>query len=166
MGSLRDALRKANLIDEKDAKKVAHEERVRRKELGHEGLRDERRQAEAAARQRAEEDREAQRAAAAAAREHAAPAEVLAMARDLVLAHQVRSGIKGNRRFHFVTRSDTIAFMEVDPGAGRALESGELAIVEVPGERIETFAVMKGSAVRRLRELQPELLRFFGPDFS
>src|SRR5215831_18163527 len=38
MGDLRDALKKAGLIDEKADKRLKHEERVQRKELGREGL--------------------------------------------------------------------------------------------------------------------------------
>ena len=34
MGGLRDQLKKANLLSEKDSKRLAHEERVRHKEIG------------------------------------------------------------------------------------------------------------------------------------
>ena len=38
MGDLRDAFKKAGLIDDKTDRRLKHEERVQRKELGHEGL--------------------------------------------------------------------------------------------------------------------------------
>ena len=38
MGDLRDQLKKAKILSDKDAKRLAHEERVHRKEVGREGL--------------------------------------------------------------------------------------------------------------------------------
>ena len=38
MGDLRDQLKKANLISKKDQKRLEHEQRVRRKKVGREGL--------------------------------------------------------------------------------------------------------------------------------
>ena len=47
MGDLRDAFKKAGLIDDKAEKRLKHEERVQRKELGREGLDEQKRRDDA-----------------------------------------------------------------------------------------------------------------------
>ena len=159
MGDLKDQLKKARLLSEKDAKRIAHEQRVVRHEKGREGIEAE------AARKREEllalqaEQREKTREAQA--KIDAARKEAEARARVAVLVRQraVR-GVDGPRRFYFVTRSGRIPFVSVGVEAARALEGGVHAIVEVPGSAPEAFVIVDRRTAGELLAVEPGLVRF------
>lgn len=160
MGSLRDQLVKSGIADDRRARQLAHDEKARRNKLGHDGraaeqqAAEEERQAREARRREEDRRREAERAAEASAR--AALAGVAQLLRD----HALTEGIKGPRRFHFVTAERRIPFLELSEDAARRLESGALAICALPGLQPEEFVVVAAEHARRARASSPGCVLF------
>lgn len=160
MGSLKDELLKKGLADDKRARQLAHDEKARRNKLGKGAVDEERRRAEedrlAKERGRRETDRarEAERTKEQAAK--TARAALVQMIKD----RAVTSGIRGPRRWHFVTRDRKAPFLEVSDEAGKQLEAGRLAICEIPGADPEQFVVVPGETALRVAETAPEYVRF------
>ncbi len=161
MGSLRDQLVKTGLADDKRARQLAHDEKARKNKLGHDAIaaekhaEDEVRRSRDAARREQDRAREAERARGESARETAARSA------QLLRDHGLRDGVKGPRRFHFVTRQGSIPFLELSEDAARRLEAGGAAICEVPGAASEEFALVPADVARRLRESHAAWVLFF-----
>ncbi|MEQ8765151.1 MAG: DUF2058 family protein [Planctomycetota bacterium] len=167
MGSLFDELKKANLINEKDAKRIQHEKRVsNKKKGGARGEREEEAKRRAEFEKRKKEEAEENRRRAEQAKAQLTEKERFARLKNLVEGAVFKERWNGPRRFHFVARSREILALEVDPGIGRKLESGELAICELPDQKPEQFVLIKGQSVAKIRELDESLVRFYGPDFG
>ncbi len=167
MGSLFDELRKAKLINEKDAKRLQHEKRVtRKKKGGHaaEKKEEEQKRVEFEARKAREAEENRQRAEAQQASQ--ADKERASRLVNIVETSVFRGRWGGQRAFHFVARNKEIWKLEVDPGVGRQLESGEIALCEKPGSQPIEIVLIKGSVIAKIRELDPSLVRFYGPDFD
>jgi hypothetical protein len=160
MGSLRDQLVKTGLADDKRARQLAHDEKARKNKLGREGVSAEQRAADEARRARDEERRAADRAReeerAKETGEHAATARAAQLLRD----HALRDGVRGPRRFHFVTRARQIPFLELSEEAGKRLEAGQAAICEVPGSDPEEFLLVPAEVAQRLRETHADWVLF------
>lgn len=160
MGSLRDQLVKSGVADDKRARQLAHDEKARKNKLGHDGLAAQQNAAEAerhsreSRRRQEDRQREADRAAEAAAR--AAVAGVAQLLRE----HALTGGIRGPRRFHFVTAERRIPFLEVSDDAARRLEGGALAICALPGTQPEEWVVVPAELARRARETSPACVLF------
>ncbi len=161
MSDLRDALRKAGLVDDRRARKISHEEKARRKRLGKKEAEEERlrREEDRRARERArrEEDRRREAARRAAAERRQALLQLARLVRD----HALASGVRGSRRFHFVTRERKVPFLEVSEETARGLEQGRIAICEVPDAAAEEFVLVDAATARRVREAAPEYVLFF-----
>jgi len=131
MGDLRDAFKKAGLIDDKTDRRLKHEERVQRGELGREGLAQQKQQEEQERRQREEEKRAEARIA-----QQKLDASRQQNERWKKLLHELEEkaqrGTSGPRRFHYHEPDGHLPFVLVDDDSGRRLEAGELAIVRLP----------------------------------
>lgn len=160
MADLRDALKNSGLISEKKARKIANEERARRKKLGGRGVDDEKQ-----TRAREQTARESERRAADRAREQSRREEEerrasVAQVAQLLREHAVTRGASGPRRFHFVTRDRKIPFLEVAEEVGRGLESGRFAICDVPFATPEDFVLVPAEIARKAQRTDPECVRF------
>lgn len=159
--SLKDELVKAGLVSAKQARQVAHKERVERKQSG-----GERAQQEAEARaQEARREREAQRARdQQLAREQQArqaehereiqerersQAQLDAALRDGRLEHW-----QGGRTYYF-TDGARIESLSVSDDAARRLQEGTAAIVR-SGDPGAPYTLLNAAQALRLRELAPE----------
>ncbi|MFO0981301.1 MAG: DUF2058 family protein [Planctomycetota bacterium] len=163
MGDLRDELRKAGLLSDKDIRRVHQEEQQKKKVLGKEGVEaaDRRRKEEAAARnrQQAERDRELARRQQSERDRRDAAARQRAAIESAILRD-----VGGPRRFHFVTRASTIVFLEVSLDIARRLEAGELAIIEKPSDaadgRLEEHGIVPREIARQLSAVDRDSVRF------
>jgi len=155
MGDLRDAFKKAGLIDDKAEKRLKHEERVQRKELGREGL-DEQKRRENAERAARDEQKKSDAKAAQQKLDH----ERQRSERwKKLLADVDRECVRvtsGPRRFHYHDADDWLPYLQVDDDTGRRLEAGELAIVKHP-ETKEAMLLPRAIALE-LRKAEPELV--------
>jgi uncharacterized protein YaiL (DUF2058 family) len=155
MGDLRDAFKKAGLIDDKAEKRLKHEERVQRKELGREGLDEQKRRDDA---ERAARD-EQKKSDAKAAQQKLDHERQRSERWKKLLADVDREcvrGTSGPRRFHYHDADDWLPYLQVDDDTGRRLEAGELAIVKHP-ETKEAMLLPRAIAIE-LRKVEPELV--------
>jgi uncharacterized protein YaiL (DUF2058 family) len=157
MGDLRDAFKKAGLIDEKTDRRLKHEERLQKGELGREGLA-QKQQQEEAERHRREEAKRAD--AKAAQQKHDAAQKQSERWKKLVreLEAQARRGTSGPRRFHYIDAEGFLPYLQVDDETGRRLEAGELAIVRLPdGDQV---ALAPRALAQELHAFEPERVLF------
>ena len=131
MGDLRDAFKKAGLIDDKTERRLKHEQRVERKELGREGLEAKERREESERQQREEQKRADVKTAQQRLDHERQRTEKWKRLVALLDEHAVR-GSSGPRRFHFLDGDGWLPYVQVDDDTGRRLEAGELALVRLP----------------------------------
>jgi hypothetical protein len=161
MGDLKDQLRKSGLVSDKRAKQVAHEERSRKKKLGRDATAREKEQQEAARREREKARRESDRQREQQRQQQEQAAEEQHRLAQLVESNAMRSGVRGPRRFHFVTRERSIPFLAINEQTAELLQRGHAAICEVPDTHPSEFVVIPNEAADRVRGLAPELIRFY-----
>ena len=114
MADLKDQLRKSGLVSDKRAKQAAHEERSRKKKLGRDAAAREKEQQETERRLKERERREADRQREQQRQQREAEAQQHHRLLQLVEANAMRSGVRGPRRFHFVTRERSIPFLTLN----------------------------------------------------
>ena len=161
MGSLRDEMLKKGLTTDKRARAVIHEEKARQKQLGPEqvALEREARAAEAA-REEAERrahDRELEAERRAREVEERAENRV----DSLIRAGLLREGTAGTRRFYFITRENTVSFVEISDTAARSLTDGRAAIVESGGLVRADFCLVAAEQAAEIARLDRERVRFW-----
>ena len=152
--SLRDQLKKANLLSDKDAKRLAHEARVERKDKGRETLEE-----EAAARQREieqlsaggrERTRVEQERAELAKRQRAEVAAVKAL-----LADAKKPG-PGAVKYYFEAGDGTLPWLELSPREAQEVRAGQMCVVRTGPAGTHTYRLLALEATRRVGRVQPE----------
>ena len=161
MGDLKDQLKKSGLVDDKHAKRVSHQEKARKKKIGQDAATREREHEEEARRERERARRDEDRQREQERRQREAEAEQRHRLLQLVQTNAMRSGVRGPRRFHFVTRQQRIPFLSLNDQTCELLERGHAAICEVPDSDPAEHVVVPGEAADRVRGLAPELIRFY-----
>ena len=153
MGDLRDAFKKAGLIDDKAERRLKHEERVERGELGREGL-EKRKRDEDDERRRRDEQRKAETKATQQKLDAARQRDERWKKLLRELESTAIRGSSGPRRFHYREADGHLPFVQVDDETGRRLEAGELAIVRLP-ESQEAALVARAIALE-LHAFEPD----------
>lgn len=158
LGSLGKALLQAGILREDKAKEIAHEERVKKKELGPEGIEEEKRARDQAASAALESKREEARAAQSHHDDQLDQARV-----DRLIQEGTLTGLGRGKRFHFVSSYGRVPYVEVNEENQRLLVRGELGIVEVPGpgERPAHVVVQGRDRLEKLSRFAPDRLRFW-----
>jgi uncharacterized protein YaiL (DUF2058 family) len=162
MSDLRDQLRKAGLVSDKQVRRAKHEERVHASQVGHEGLEAERRAEEARLRAEAEERRRADKARAEEQKRRQEETEAHDRLAALIRGGWIREATAGSRRFFFETRTGRITFLDLSDTAVRRLSMGRAAIVETCGIVRGEFCVVTDKAATGIRQAQPEIIRLWG----
>jgi len=167
MSDMRDALRKAGLVSDRDLRQASHQERVRRKELGEDGLESERRRREEESRREEAERRAADRERERdRSREQGLRRQPPTAASRKPLAELLRGGgllprEAGPRRFYFETREGEIRFLDVSDGLARRLTQGDAAIVDTRGILSGDFGAVAKDTAREVLGLAPERVLFW-----
>jgi uncharacterized protein YaiL (DUF2058 family) len=159
MSDLRDQLRKAGLVSDKQVRRAKHEERVHATQVGHEGIEAEKRAAEERLRAEAEERRQADKARAEEQKRRQAEAEERERLATLIRGGWIREATAGSRRFFFETRTGRITFLDLADSSARRLASGRAAIVESCGFVRGEFCVVTDKAAAGIRQAHPEIIR-------
>jgi uncharacterized protein YaiL (DUF2058 family) len=150
MGDLRDAMKKAGVVSDKQVRQAKHGDRVHRKAAGAEGLAAEREQRDAAfaaeqARHRREDaEREQERQAQQEA------AGVRGRLEQLVRANDLTAQESGPRRFYFALPSAEVAFVDVSDALARRLAQGDVAILDGRGLLDRDFGLVPGKIAREI----------------
>ncbi|MSR46203.1 MAG: DUF2058 family protein [Planctomycetes bacterium] len=160
MGDLRDAFKKAGLIDDKTDRRLKHEQRVEKKELGREGLEEQHRNEEAQRKQIDEQKRADVKSAQARLDHDRARAEKSKKLRAALVEQAVR-GTSGPRRFHWVDAQGYCPWIALDDETGRRLEAGELALIAMPDSG-ETALVPRALALELHAVAPAQLLHLAG----
>ncbi len=156
MGSMRDQILKAGLVDKKQARKARHEEQSRQKSLGEAAVEAEQQSRDeehhlARERQRAEDkQREIERR-----QQHEGELQSERVP-SLIRSGQLKGSTGGNRRFFFVTAEQTVSFIEVAPPVVRSLADGHHAIVDARGVLNDDFCVVTADTARSIATLAPD----------
>ncbi len=145
MGDLRDAFKKAGLIDDKTNRRLQHEQRVVKKELGREGLEEQRRREEAERVERDARKKADVKTAQQRLDQEKQRSERLKRLRS-ALDEQAIRGTGGPRRFHWVDAEGYCPWIALDDTTGRRIEAGEIALVMLP-ERGDTALVPRALAL-------------------
>ena len=156
MADMRDALKKAGLVSQKDLRQVMHKDRVKRTDLGKDGLEAERREREAAF-----QKEQACKRAADRSREQTRESERELTAEQAKLSTLLRDGNLltrdgGPRRFFFERPGGQISFLDVSPNLMRQLAQGEAAIIDCAGVLKGDFIAVPGKVAHELRSLASE----------
>lgn len=153
---MRDAFKKANLISGKDAKRLAHEERVHRTAVGREGVEREREQhrqeLEAAQAQEREQTRQGQERLE---RERRLATEIAAC--ETLIADEARrpSG-GGNARYYFELADGRLPFVEVGEQDLRQIQAGAASIVTLGARGAHSYGLIATVHARRIAQVLPE----------
>jgi uncharacterized protein YaiL (DUF2058 family) len=166
MSDLRDQLRKAGLVSDKQVRRAKHEERVHAKQVGHDGVEAERRAEEERLLAEAEERRKADKARAEAQKKLQEEAEARDRLSNLIRAGWIREATAGSRRIFFETRTGRISFLDLSDSAVRRLSTGRAAIIETCGLVRGEFCVVTDRAAEGIRASQPEIIRLWSEERS
>ena len=153
--NLRDQLKKAKLLSDKDAKRLAHEERVHRKAAGHSGLEAEKQQREAEiTRLRAEErskDQARQLAVEASRRDSAEYA-----ACEAILDSEVRRTGRNGFPWYFELPDGRLPQLRIDDAGRHQLESGHVCIVRRGAGDAHVYGFLATQHAQRVHKTMPE----------
>lgn len=157
--SLRDQLKKAKLLSEQDARRLAHEARVERKEKGREQIEQEQQQnqkslQELAAAERARIQREQKELEAARLRRE----EDAAVA--AILAGEAHKAGPGPAKFYFATADGSLPWLEVSPREAQELRAGQLCIVLAGRAGVHDYRLLSLEHTRRVARSRPEVVVF------
>ena len=157
MGDLRDQLKKARILSDKEARRLEHEARVTRKEKGRQGLEQERQQREAElAKLQGEQRQQTRRTQAERDRERLRQEE-LAACRD-ILARETRGTGPGNIRWYFQLDDGQLPWFEVTDQELRMLQSGMLSVARQGAAGTHVYGVLSTDLARRVVKAMPEVI--------
>ncbi len=162
MSDLRDQLRKAGLVSDKQVRRAKHEERLHASEVGHKGIEAERLAEEERLRAEAEERRKADKARAEELKRRQAESEAHDRLAATIRGGWIREATAGSRRIFFETRTGRITFLDLSDSAVRWLSSGRAAIVETCGFVRGEFCVVTDRSAATIRQDRPEIIRLWG----
>jgi uncharacterized protein YaiL (DUF2058 family) len=154
--SLRDQFKKANLLSDKDARRLAHEARVERKEKGREVI-----EQEAAARQQelsqlsAAERERIRREQERLDRERQQREEFAAV--QALLAAAKKPG-PGTVKFYFATPDGHLPWLELSPREAQEVRSGHLCVVRGGPPSTHTYRLLSLDATKRVARVRPEVI--------
>jgi uncharacterized protein YaiL (DUF2058 family) len=156
MGDLRDQLKKAKLLSKKDAKRLAHEERVHRKAVGREGLEQENAAREQELTRLRAAEREAARARQAALdRERSESAERAAC--EDILANRVRpAGQRGQVIWHFELADGQLPCLRLSDSEQRQLEGAQLSVVRTGPPGTHAYGLLAAELAARVAKVLPD----------
>lgn len=185
---LRDKLLKAGLVDKKTKKRADHRARLKRTEDQKQGVdadavrqqkerdfeeKEEQRRLRDKERERARHQKRLEREQKRAAERTGKQAEKKDESERLHRKHKARDLLEaswflpqepGPVAFHFVSRSGGIRKLEFSTRIAHDLNSGQLAIAQLPGKGAERFGLVRRDVAEQLTEEDPGLVRFFVAD--
>ena len=155
MGNLRDALNKAKVLSDKDAKRLAHEERLQRKEVGRQGLEEQQQQRQQELARLREEERERTRQATEQQERERKAAAERAACEEILKRETFRSRGAGSR-WHFQLADGHLPFLEVNEADRRQLQAGMLSVVRIGPHGTHVYGLLATPLAKRIAEQMPE----------
>lgn len=157
MGNLRDQLSKARLLSQKDAKRLAHEERVHTSKAGGQKGLEKEQAARAAELQRLQEEQRVAIQKAQAEREALRAAAAERAACEELLRREVRQpGRAGASRWHFRLDDGHLPFLDLPAQERVQLQDGTLYIVRIGPPAAHHYALIAAEHGRRIAKALPD----------
>lgn len=158
----RDQLQKANLLSKKDAKRLAHEERVHRTEAGRAGVEEEQRARQDELDRLRTQDREQQRAQQAQTDAERRVVEERAACENILRQEVTRPG-QGRLRFYFQVESGDLPWLEFSEIDHKRMLSGEFAVVRSGSAQTHDYGLLALAAAKRVARHFPERVAWWPP---
>jgi uncharacterized protein YaiL (DUF2058 family) len=156
MSNMRDQLKKAKLLSKKQAKKLAHDERIERKELGREGLekiQTERKEQLGSLRESEREKSREQQAKVEAEKQAAAEqAACLHVLSEKALAPEPG----GQNRWFFALENGSLPSLALNEQQRRLLQSGALSIARSGPVGSHRYGLLERALAARVAKVFPE----------
>ena len=157
MGNLRDQFKKANLLSDKEARRLAHEARIERTEKGREQIEKEQQSRQHELQQQTKQQREQTREQQQALEQERKEREEAA-AVESILAHEAKKAGPGTVKWYFATADGSLPWLEVSPQDLRQLRACMLAVVRSGPEGTHDYRLLAIEHARRVAKLRPELI--------
>lgn len=156
--NMRDQLKKAKLLSDKQAKQLAHSQRVERKEKGREQLEQEAqtRKAEIEA-IRAAERENTRRDQAEIERQRKQREEQVAI--DVLIAAAKKPG-PGPVKFYFAARDGSLPWLDLSPREAQEVSAGQLCVVRSGPAGTHVYRLLAADSARRVANLRPDALAY------
>jgi len=159
---LRDQLKNANLLSKKDAKRLAHEERVDRKAKGREGVEAERTEREAELQRKREQDRERDRERQSSLEAQRQAAQERA-ACEAILETEVRAPSRGRIGWLFELADGRIPMLRIGDAELHQLQGGNLCVVRTRDGDAHIYGFLNTPHARRVQAQLPERIVWAAP---
>ena len=151
--SLRDQFKKAKLLSDKDARRLAHEARVERTEKGREGVERDARQRQQEIEELQQLDRDKTRREQDGRERERKRLEELAAARAL-LADAKQPG-PGPVKFYFAVEDGSLPWLELSPREAQELRAGAICVARTGAPATHTYGMLAIDAGRRVARAIP-----------
>ena len=159
--SLREELLKAKLINKKQLKKIEHEERLEKKQLGREGVKQKEEKRFAEIEQKLLEQRKKDKELAKEQQKEEQEKQKISQISDIILQNRLSDKSAGNNKFYFVAANGKMPFLLLSDSVCEKLERGQAAIVEWKIEQSnDDFFIVDHDCINKLRCLSPDIVRF------
>lgn len=154
--SLRDQFKKANLISDKDARRLAHEARLERTEKGREALDQEAQGRQQELEQMQSREREKTRREQERLDAERKQREEFAAVRALLAA--AKKPGPGTVKFYFEAVDGTLPWIEVSPREAQEVRAGQACVVRGGPPSTHTYRVLPLDVAKRVARLLPEVV--------
>ncbi len=156
--NMRDQLKKAKLLSDKQAKQLAHNQRVERKEKGREQLEQEAQARKAEIEAIRATDREnSRRDQAEVERQRKQREEQAAI--DVLIAAAKKPG-PGPVKFYFAARDGSLPWLDLSPREAQEVSAGQLCVVRSGPAGTHVYRLLAADSARRVASLRPEALAY------
>jgi uncharacterized protein YaiL (DUF2058 family) len=159
--SLKDELYKAKLINKKQVRQLEHEDRVEKKKLGKEGMKEKEEKRLHAIEEQQEEQKKRDQSLAKEQKQQMTEKERQARIEDIISNGKIAEGSAGNRKFYFVAKNGKIPFLFVTDRLVEDLQRGVAAIVEYGGSGLGEFVIVNAPSAQKIHALAPDMIRFY-----
>lgn len=156
--SLRDQFKKAKILSDKDARRLAHEARVERSEKGRETLEQEAKARQQEVAKLQQEEREQTRRDQERLERERREREERTAARALIA--EARKPGPGAVRFYFAATDGTLPWLELSPREAQEVRAGALCIVRSGPPGTHTYRLLGTEAGKRVKKVMPENVVF------
>jgi uncharacterized protein YaiL (DUF2058 family) len=161
MGDLRDQLKKARLLSKKDAKRLAHEDRVHRKKVGGAaGVDKERQGHDAELRVEKENKRQADRDQQAELQAQRDASAEVGACEDLLKREVKRPGRKGATRWYFGLENGSLPYLDLPITERMQLADGSLCVVRIGPRSTHDYGLMRSEHAQRIARILPDRVVF------
>ncbi|MFT4839645.1 MAG: hypothetical protein ACI8UD_000095 [Planctomycetota bacterium] len=154
--NMRDQLKKAKLLSDKQAKQLAHNQRIERKEKGREQLeQEEQTRKEDVAGMRAKTAADTRRDQQEIEKQRKLREEQVAV--DVLIAAAKKPG-PGQVKFYFAARDGSLPWLDLSPREAQEVSAGQLCVVRGGPAGTHVYRLLPADSARRVAQTRPDAL--------